>query len=495
MATQHPDNACVSPFTGKHFVASSEEIDECYRCFSELGVEEYMWDWEGKFVDEAVIDRLYQNYYDYFKQQQIGRDIFLTFRIPNIWVEKTHRLPRSFINVFAAEHAARQYGLHTPPIFELILPMTTSAEQLRQMQERFHNMASAAEKIFEMPCDSKYLDVIPLFENIETMQEAPNIMREYLEYLKREHHREPEYLRIFIARSDPAMNAGLLPTILAVKRLIAESHALGDARGIKIYPWVGGGSLPFRGGINPDQVPETIEQYKGVYSLTIQSAFRSDYPLESVKQAIQELNREVPKHIHSYERLSEKESSMITAFNTVASKFFTDTVTPLADVINDIASALPSHRERAQHIGLFGYSRGVAGVQLPRAIKFTGAFYSLGIPPEIIATGRALRHANESNTRELVERLYPNLKNDLVHTGKFLNKENMRMLTEKDPRFIPIVDDIREIETYIGKELGPEKQRHFLHRNHTSNVYHLWLNGSDISEDALAAAKYRRSLG
>ena len=72
MATQHPDNAFPSTFTGRRFIAAQEEIDEAFRCFSELGVQEFMWDWEGKFVDEAVIDRLFTQYHDYFKKHQIG---------------------------------------------------------------------------------------------------------------------------------------------------------------------------------------------------------------------------------------------------------------------------------------------------------------------------------------------------------------------------------------------------------------------------------------
>jgi len=51
----------------KAFINTYDEIEECYRMFDELGVEEYMWDWEGKFVDEAVVDKLYRNYIHYFK--------------------------------------------------------------------------------------------------------------------------------------------------------------------------------------------------------------------------------------------------------------------------------------------------------------------------------------------------------------------------------------------------------------------------------------------
>ena len=87
MATQHPDNAHAAYFLNQPYVSAADEIAECYECFANLGVEEYMWDWEGKFVDEAVIDRLFQDYNDYFKKNQLGKDKFLTFRIPNIWEE------------------------------------------------------------------------------------------------------------------------------------------------------------------------------------------------------------------------------------------------------------------------------------------------------------------------------------------------------------------------------------------------------------------------
>ena len=90
MATQHPDNASA-PFWDKQkdpFVSVYKEIDDAIISFKELGVSEFMWDWEGKHADAAVIDRLFTDYYDYFSKHQLGRDKFLTFRIPNLWEEK-----------------------------------------------------------------------------------------------------------------------------------------------------------------------------------------------------------------------------------------------------------------------------------------------------------------------------------------------------------------------------------------------------------------------
>ena len=97
MATQHPDNASP-PFwkpDSDGFISAYDEVHECYLSFAELGCEEYMWDWEGKFVDEAVVDRLFSEHFDFFLQRQLGRDVFLTFRLPNIWLERGYRLARA----------------------------------------------------------------------------------------------------------------------------------------------------------------------------------------------------------------------------------------------------------------------------------------------------------------------------------------------------------------------------------------------------------------
>ncbi len=60
MATQHPDNAGPPTWErhGDGFVSVREETAELLWCFRELGATEFMWDWEGKYADEAVVDRL-----------------------------------------------------------------------------------------------------------------------------------------------------------------------------------------------------------------------------------------------------------------------------------------------------------------------------------------------------------------------------------------------------------------------------------------------------
>ncbi len=495
MATQHPDNARKAYFCDKRFLTAQDEIEECYLCFSDLQVEEYMWDWEGKFVDESVIDRLFHNYYDFFQKNQLGKDIFLTFRIPNIWIEGEHKLPRSFMNLITAEKAAKTYKFHSPPLFEVILPMTTSSDQLIYIQKTFSKIAHSTEEIFEMKSDLKIIDVIPLLENFESIANCKEILGTYLDFLKDEFDHQPEYLRVFTARSDPAMNAGFLPAKLASKQAINLYHEFGQERGIEVFPWVGGGSLPFRGGINPENIEAIIDEYRGVGSLTVQSAFRYDYDLPEVKKAIAQMNKEIPKNRKKYEKLSAEENSFVTEFNSRVAKFYTATIEPIAEMINLVSEKLPSHRERMQHIGLFGYSRGVGKVRLPRAIKFTGALYSLGVPPELIGSGRALKLAKDMGVLDLVKRLCPYLKEDFSHAGHYLNRENLDLLAKKEDAWKHIRDEIEYIEDLVGVKIGPEKPHHIIHRNFSSNIYHKLMLNEDFAEDALLAAEIRKSLG
>ncbi|MFH1751215.1 MAG: phosphoenolpyruvate carboxylase, partial [Candidatus Micrarchaeota archaeon] len=149
MATQHPDNAMPHHFSKKAFVNTQEEVEECFFAFSELSCEEFMWDWEGKHVDEGVTDKLIEGHFEYFKQHQLGKDIFLTFRIPNIWMEKGYRVARAFANLIAANDFMEEMQLHTPPLFELILPMTTSGQRLFWLRSKYSEIVKAFEFVKE----------------------------------------------------------------------------------------------------------------------------------------------------------------------------------------------------------------------------------------------------------------------------------------------------------------------------------------------------------
>src|SRR3989344_5030805 len=137
MATQHPDNASGPGWEKDKdgFISVYEEPDESLWCFKSLGVSEFMWDWEGKYADEAVIDKLFTNNYEYLKKHPLGKEIFLTFRLPNIWKEKGYSLIRALMVILTREDFAHDLKFHSPPLFEVILPMTEKAEQLIYIQD------------------------------------------------------------------------------------------------------------------------------------------------------------------------------------------------------------------------------------------------------------------------------------------------------------------------------------------------------------------------
>src|SRR3989344_160418 len=181
MATQHPDNACAPYWekNGDGFVSTREETQECYSAFKDLGCEEFMWDWEGKYVDEAVVDRLFHTYYDYFKKHQLGKEKFLTFRIPNIWHERGYSLTRAMMGILTAESFARDLKLNTPPLFEVILPMTVKADDIIYIQKTFSQFAKFKAKIFKEHCRFDYLNVLPLLEGVDNLINSFKLLDRY----------------------------------------------------------------------------------------------------------------------------------------------------------------------------------------------------------------------------------------------------------------------------------------------------------------------------
>lgn len=495
MATQHPDHANVPYWktNGDPFINTQEEVEECYGAFKDLRCQEYMWDWEGKYVDEAVVDKLYASYFGFFKKHPLGRDTFLTFRLPNIWHEKGYRLARAYMGVLTFEDLATDLGFAHPPVFEVILPMTDEAKKLHHLQKTFSQVAQLKHAMIGSRKGFDYLRVIPLIEGISELTGSRQILHEYVELHEKEYGRRPDHLRPFIARSDPPLNAGLVPAVIAAKVALSEYYRFERESGVPVFPIIGVGSLPFRGGLSPRSVKQFLAEYAGVRTVTIQSAFRYDYPKHEVKKAIDFLNKSLeragpqiydPEQIEAGARLS-----------AIFTKHYQRTVESAAGLINSYAKNIPQRRERMLHIGLFGYSRGVGAKRLPRAISFTAVLYSLGVPPELIGTGRGLLEAEQHGLVPQLRRLYRNLESDLIQAGSYLNKENLAFLAKRSGVWREVQKDVSAIEKFLGRELGPETVEHYLHRNLVSSAYLLWRSGKAPSDRVLEAAKLRRSIG
>lgn len=501
MVSQHPDHASVPYWksgggnSNSAFISTAEETRELFLSFSDLGVSEYKWDWEGKLVDESVMERLLSEHYDFFKENPIGQEKFLTFRLPNPQVETEFRLGRAFMNLISAAAMARQFKLPDTPLFEVILPMTLGSADMMEIHEAFNEMASLKHKLYRMDkIPLKSIKVIPLFEDILTIANSGKILEEYIKAYGSRFGRLPIYIRPYVARSDPALNSGIVPVILAIKLALSDYADFEKKYEIPLYPIIGSASLPFRGGLTPKTVDSFSNEYRGIRTALLQSAFRYDYPKKDVIAAIKRLESLLPRG--EAQKVSAKERAQILEIMKIFESFYKSTIEGIAVVINRIAADLPARRERVQHVGLFGYSRGVGKVRLPRAIGFTAALYSIGIPPELIGTGRGLKGLSVKGEGEKVlEKYYLNLRQDLQRAGAYLNKKNLSLLAKKNKYFKAIVEDVAGIEKYLGGKLEPVTKDELEHQKLSSKLLQN-LNAKKPIKDLIEkSAILRKSLG
>ncbi len=419
MSTQHPDNVSIPFFSPTPEIEGDYEVDEAFYAFSHLGCDEQMWDFEGKDVDAHVVRKLFAKRADFFKERILGRDCFLTYRVPNPAVEKNEgkvlletleTIPRSY------DVAVQFYGEEVPPVFEIILPMTTSAVELERLYrlykdivvgkqyDRVHDI-TLAEWIGEFkPAD---IHIIPLFEDIHTIINSDKIVEEFLR------GKDFPYQRVFLARSDPAENYGYVSAFLAIEIALQKLDKLEEKLGIPILPVFGAGSAPFRGGFKPSNVENCLRSYPSVQTFTVQSAFKYDYPFEVVREAIEKIKRTPRGKPRKVE-----EGKALDIINRYAPRY-RSRIEGLADLVNSVARFVPKRRKRKIHFGLFGYSRSVAGVRLPRAIEFCASLYSIGVPPEVIGfdalTPEDLAFLREDRSFE----------EDILEALKFSNPETL----------------------------------------------------------------------
>ncbi|MDH4232529.1 MAG: phosphoenolpyruvate carboxylase, partial [Nitrospirota bacterium] len=299
MSTQHPDNVQLPFFAESQDMSGDDEIQEAYYAFSHLGCDEQMWDCEGKEVDDFVVRKLLTKYEHFFRSKRLGNDVRLTLRIPNpdvekneakVLVETLESIPRS------CDAANLFYGCDAPPIHEVILPMTMSAESLNRVYYYYKDFVVGKQRQPFYPADITIaewigefkpaeISVIPLFEDKEHMLEAHNILRAYFK------GKDISHQRVFIARSDPAMNYSMVSAILCNKIALQRLRKLSEETGIRIYPILGAGSAPFRGHLAPDTVEKVLEEYPDVQTFTVQSAFKYDHPVPAVIEAVNTLNQ------------------------------------------------------------------------------------------------------------------------------------------------------------------------------------------------------------
>ncbi|MBI2830206.1 MAG: phosphoenolpyruvate carboxylase, partial [Chloroflexi bacterium] len=431
-------------------------------------------------VDNFVVKKLLSKHEQFFKETRLGEDVFITLRVPNPTVEKAEAkvlletlesIPRSF------DAARLLSGDDTPPIFEVILPMTASTKCLNRVYTYYRDFVvgkqnkpfregdiTIAEWIGEFKPET--VNVIPLFEDMEHMLDAHNIVRDYLK------DKNVSYQRVFLARSDPAMNYGLISAVLLNKIALQRLYGLSQETGVSIYPIVGVGSAPFRGNLRPQTVERVAEEYPSAHTFTIQSAFKYDNPPEEVRKAIEKLRA------RSTGKPCAVDEARCLAIAEKCRREYQRQVTELAKMINTVAKYVPSRRKRKLHVGLFGYARSTGAVTLPRAITFTAALYSLGVPPELLGL-----NALDKNDLRFLKEVYWHFEDDLKDALRYLNL---------DACYLP-----QELRHWLKGSAIDDSETDKEHQEITSYIIDLVASNetAELEESVLRAASLRRFLG
>ena len=479
MSTQHPDNVSLPFFADSADLGGEDEIREAYYAYSHLGCDEQMWDVEGKEVDAFVVKKLLSRYETFFRQRPLGTDLRLTLRVPNPAVERAEAkvLLETLESIPRSLDAARLfYGDGIAPIFEVILPMTESAAALDRIYHYYADQIigrqhcsvregdiTVAEWIGEFGPD--HIEVIPLFEDRDHMLRADAITAEYLA------DKDVAEQRVFLARSDPAMNYGSLAAVLMNKIALHRLQQLSERCGVRFAPILGVGSAPFRGNLTPANVERVAAGYPSVVTFTIQSAFKYDNPAPEAAAAIAWLKARQPS-----EALAVDEARCVDLLDRAAAAYQAEML-PLASVINSVARHVPSRRKRKLHIGLFGYSRSIEGVSLPRAISFTSALYSIGLPPELLGLS-----ALTADDRVLLRDTYPSYEDDLLDALRY---------ADPDCPFMP--EAVRSLLRTFTGDVEPDHEHLRLTRRIAQAVADE--QTADIGEALVEAAERRRFLG
>lgn len=441
MATQHPDAA-------SRYVAIQEEVREAVTALARppfgLGIDEIMVDFEGKMTPYHQTNEIAQGLLD--RGLVPGRDVWITPRISSATEETAFRQLMALMSVIEATYQASQRdpGAH---IEEVVIPMVRSARDLVKVRDRIRDVIYLGHKEFRLPYDPDALQLIPLMEEAPELLDCGTLLRDYAAACKEEGF-GLRRLRVMIGRSDTALSYGHLASALSTKVALGQISRAADELELEGAPILGAGYLPFRGGVMLEHLEDLVWDYPTVRTVTIQSGIR--YDTDEAAEAVASLGRLLAAPRAASLPDEEEERFLLDCVVAATIPYMTtfDRLLPLFLPLSDV---VPARRDRLARKGPAGYARAAAEpdrlrhlardprihdelaslppravASLPRAISFTAALYTIGLPPEFIGTGRALARIRDLFGQEGLDRFlaaYRSLAFDLSWAGQYLNLE------------------------------------------------------------------------
>ncbi|MFZ8839210.1 MAG: phosphoenolpyruvate carboxylase [Pyrobaculum sp.] len=454
MCTQHPDSTIK--------MSTAEEVEEAAVAYLAYGCDEVMVDYEGKATP-------YSQPRDIAAKAislgiPLGERYFITPRIPNPRLEDFERSMLALEASVLANSYSRK-AADVDAVRWIILPMVEDFETLTLV---YRALDLKTRDLVELGAlqDSSAIELIPLLEDAKRQIRVKYFIKALFRSAAAS-GRVVENMRVFLGISDSAVRHGHVASALAVIHALQQIDVINREGEYKIWPIVGMGSPPFRGGLNNPRLAhvETL-QYAGYRTATVQSAVRYDVSYAEFLRVRETLSR-----LHPPRGLEIKETWV-----EVASRMYRDLVDVYLPKIVEVASAIPSTRERVSW-KQYGRTIEEGGVQVPRAIVYTATWYFVGVPPTLL-DAQFIALAYKTDELDAILRALPALLDEWKYDSSFYGRKRAKNVLGED-----LTKKIDEALDIMGIKPEPDE------------TYTALLNNAETQAHALALGRIRGFLG